>query len=704
MPLVACLAVLSAFPDWVLQKVDSGAEWVMCVLLGGKCARLRDPYGRPTGQECLYSIVGALDPTYVLPDERLLCVPTNDKEKELAFPSPAAAGWGNATFLALCMKLAYEDWLVVRDVINHEWRHRSLYSDVPREAGEKRFLAPRFIQGCSFNFMQPAGSESSEELAQIHLDSDAVLLAVEDPARPSTPEAAASGAFGSGVAVVLAFRGTEPLELADFQSDFDAVPEAGEWGCLHPGFLLALGVDPNLNPYHQTLTTFTTLEKEAPATTVVSAKPVTPYEVLRDLILDYMEAQPTAKLYVCGHSLGGALAVVFMGALMHDSSKRVEAIKSRVGALYTFGQPRVGDYEFLCHLQVSLLEPSRKPADAAAAAAPHKPAAGGGDDGGSGHAGTGGHHTEHAMSAAGASKLRSLLKGHQEQDTAPPLTSRYIRVVNTFDIVPHIPPTLCNLYQHGGDLLYLQPTPGDIKFLTEQPMFFITGIWTSSLVKLYHYTAVLLGFRQWKGRDNYIRYGMRIGAVVLPFLMGGLNDHMPGDYCQSIINSLPAAWQPFKPRKRLSRWANAVMFARALQAPGRALPTANSAKTATAAAAAPPAAKKSSSITARIQAQVVALTDKAASLLLPPEDANKLNGTNSSNGTYGSGAAAVRGVKASSPSGSSSISSTEQGAGMGKADVPDTAAASDDSHSKTAAAKAKIKGLTQRAVAHANAK
>jgi len=146
------------------------------------------------------------------------------------------------------------------------------------------------------------------------------------------------------------------------------------------------------------------------------------------------------------------------------------------------------------------------------------------------------------------------------------------------------------------------------------------------------------------------------------------------------------------------------MFARALQAPGRALPTANSAKTATAAAAAPPAAKKSSSITARIQAQVVALTDKAASLLLPPEDANKLNGTNSSNGTYGSGAAAVRGVKASSPSGSSSISSTEQGAGMGKADVPDTAAASDDSHSKTAAAKAKIKGLTQRAVAHANAK
>jgi hypothetical protein len=46
--------------------------------------------------------------------------------------------------------------------------------------------------------------------------------------------------------------------------------------------------------------------------------------------------------------------------------------------------------------------------------------------------------------------------------------------------------------------------------------------------------------------DNYIRYSMRIAAVCLPFLVAGLNDHMPGDYAQSIINSDPAAWQPFK--------------------------------------------------------------------------------------------------------------------------------------------------------------
>jgi hypothetical protein len=43
-----------------------------------------------------------------LPDKRLLAVPRSETDRERAFPSKQAAGWGNATFLALCMKVAYE--------------------------------------------------------------------------------------------------------------------------------------------------------------------------------------------------------------------------------------------------------------------------------------------------------------------------------------------------------------------------------------------------------------------------------------------------------------------------------------------------------------------------------------------------------------------------------------------------------------------
>jgi hypothetical protein len=121
------------------------------------------------------------------------------------------------------------------------------------------------------------------------------------------------------------------------------VPEAGEWGCLHPGFLLALGLDPNLNPYHDTLTTFTALKGETKQAHVIAGRACTPYEVrvcvrvwwsqqlvaalppaagawlcvirdrvshplsaqvLRDLVVDYLHLHPSAKLYVTGHSLG----------------------------------------------------------------------------------------------------------------------------------------------------------------------------------------------------------------------------------------------------------------------------------------------------------------------------------------------------------------------------------------------------------------
>lgn len=66
-----------------------------------------------------------------------------------------------ALLLHLLVPYILQDWQVVRDVVEHEWRHASLYNTASPQAGQKRFLKPRFIQGCSFNFMQPAGAAAT---------------------------------------------------------------------------------------------------------------------------------------------------------------------------------------------------------------------------------------------------------------------------------------------------------------------------------------------------------------------------------------------------------------------------------------------------------------------------------------------------------------------------------------------------------------
>lgn len=103
-----------------------------------------------------------------------------------------------------------------------------------------------------------------------------------------------------------------------------------------------------------------------------------------------------------------------------------------------------GDFEFLCRLQVSLLEPSAAASSASITpGGPNKPAAGSTSSafasGSTAHGpdlGSGAHHMEHAMRPSGASKLASLLGRHKEDENsgAPPLTSRYIRVINTYDV------------------------------------------------------------------------------------------------------------------------------------------------------------------------------------------------------------------------------------------------------------------------------
>jgi hypothetical protein len=135
----------------------------------------------------------------------------------------------------------------------------------------------------------------------------------------------------------------------------------------------------------------------------------TPYEVLRQEVITYMKANPQAQLFVTGHSLGGALATVFTAAFLFDDSEDVQPLKGRLGATYTFGQPRVGDYIFCSKFKAALLREAPAPA------------------------------------AASNGELPMEL-----------LTGRYVRVCNTYDIVTHIPPTYGQRYQHTGAIAYLK--------------------------------------------------------------------------------------------------------------------------------------------------------------------------------------------------------------------------------------------------------
>ena len=113
--------------------------------------------------------------------------------------------------------------------------------------------------------------------------------------------------------LVLAFRGTEQ-KISDWLTDLRCVPTVEGKTKVHTGFLDAF-------------------------TRNVDAEGRTVEEAVRNIL-----ARPEAKdehgnplpLFVTGHSLGGALALLATKLIASDVT----------GACYTFGAPRIGNYEF----------------------------------------------------------------------------------------------------------------------------------------------------------------------------------------------------------------------------------------------------------------------------------------------------------------------------------------------------------------------
>lgn len=65
------------------------------------------------------------------------------------------------------------------------------------------------------------------------------------------------------------------------------------------------------------------------------------YTCIHKSVKDYLQLYPDYDVMITGHSLGGAVASILSGKLVHDS-----IIKPDQMALYTFGMPKVGDRDY----------------------------------------------------------------------------------------------------------------------------------------------------------------------------------------------------------------------------------------------------------------------------------------------------------------------------------------------------------------------
>ncbi|KAG5538056.1 hypothetical protein RHGRI_025220 [Rhododendron griersonianum] len=167
--------------------------------------------------------------------------------------------------------------------------------------------------------------------------------------------------------ILISFRGTEPFDADDWSTDFDyswyEIPRLGK---VHMGFLEALGLGnrANVSTFQSLLqvndTRFTSSNASTSEGSFTESKAekfgqdrssdgnklipdmveMTAYYAVRSKLKSLLNEHKTAKFIVTGHSLGGALAILFPTVLVLHEERE---IMQRLLGVYTYGQPRVGN-------------------------------------------------------------------------------------------------------------------------------------------------------------------------------------------------------------------------------------------------------------------------------------------------------------------------------------------------------------------------